>query len=231
MRRVVVREEDGHGHLTKAWFARSAIWWPDDRVWSFFTGVQVSYKNGEPDAMKQFDFDGTGKNRKDEEGWSETPWILMSGALQPDFLGVPQLISYMRANQAYGTAKLAPFRTHLFYRFAQPWQAFIVVLAAAPLGVVFSRRGMLGGVAGSIFIFFFLIFIDHLFLNLGKGRHLPASLSVWMPHLILGGFGIYLFKLRSQNRDLPRLKLRALIDGAASLWRVLRQRPKARPAA
>lgn len=221
MRRIEVRQEDENGKLKKAWFAKSAIWWPDDHVWSFYTGAEVSYENGSIVNMKGYDFDGTGKNRRDQEGWSETPWILMSGSLQPDFLGVPQLISFMNANHAYGKDKLAPFYTYFHYRFAQPWQALVVVLVAAPLGVVFSRRGLLGGVAGSIFIFFFLLFIDHLFLNLGKGRHMPAFLAVWMPHIILGVIGFYLFNLRSQNRDLPKLNLKTLRDATIGLPGIL----------
>lgn len=152
--------------------------------------------------------------------------MLMSNSLSPEFLGVPQLISYLSANRAYGPVKLAPYLTHLFYRFALPMQAFVVVLVAAPLGVVFSRRGMLGGVAGSIFIFFTLLFIDHLFLNLGKGRHMPAFIAVWMPHLILGSVGLYLYRLRSENRDLPKYLVdwRLQFDRLKNLWQRLVQK-------
>jgi lipopolysaccharide export LptBFGC system permease protein LptF len=179
--------------------------------------------DGVMDSMNSFNFDGTGTyNRNDQVGWTETPWVLMSGSLTPEFLGVPQLLSYINANHAYGDSKLAPFRTQLYYRFAQPWQTFIVVLAAAPLGIVFSRRGLLGGVASSISIFFILLFIDHLFLNLGKGRHLPPWLAVWLPHLILGTFGLYMFSLRSRNKDLPKLGLKSLRDGVLTLWELFR---------
>lgn len=223
MRRVEVRQEDERGNLVKAWHARSAAWWPDARIWTFYTGSEVAYENGVIVGIKPFDF-GEGRNRKDEEGWSETPWILMSGSLSPEFLGVPQLISYMQANKAYGAKKLAPFYTHLFYRFALPWQAFVVVLVAAPLGVVFSRRGLLGGVAGTIFVFFFLLFIDHLFLNLGKTQRLPSFVAVWMPHIILGSVGYYLYTLRSQNRELPSFNLKSMADAAAALWQTTRAR-------
>lgn len=224
LRRIEVRQEDAHGKLVKAWFARSAVWWPDQRIWSFYTGAEVVYENGVNVARKPFDFDGAGKNRKDETNWTETPWILMSGSLSPEYLGVPQLISFMSANSAYGSRKLAPYMTHLFYRFALPMQTLVVVLIAAPLGVVFSRRGLLGGVAGSIFIFFTLLFIDHLFLNLGKGRHMPSFLAVWMPHVILGSVGAYLYQLRAQNRELPKLSLREIPQAALGLWQAARSR-------
>ncbi len=224
LRRIEVRQDDENGHLVKSWFARSANWSRGDHTWSFFNGTEVIYEDGSVVGMKAFNIEGTTKNRKDETGWSETPWILLSGSLTPEFLGVPQILSYLNANHAYGASKLAPFRTHLFYRFAQPWQTLLVVIIAAPLGVVFSRRGLLGGVASSIFIFFFLLFIDHLFLNLGKGLHMPSFLAVWMPHIILGSMGVYIFRLRAQNRDLPTFNLKAIIGGATSLWNTLRMR-------
>lgn len=224
LRRIEIREEDDEGHLTKAWFANSAKWFTRDQTWSFFHGTEVTYENGRIVGMTPFAVSGNGRDRKDETGWTETPWILLSGSLTPEFLGVPQLLSYLSANRAYDDNKLAPFRTHLFYRFALPFQVLLVVIIAAPLGVVFSRRGLLGGVASSIFIFFVLLFIDHLFLNLGKGRHMPPFLAVWMPHLILGSLGFYIFRLRSQNRDLPSLNLKGIMRGATSLWTTLRMR-------
>lgn len=225
MRNIEVRQEDEKGKLTKAWFARSMTWWPDSKVWTFNNGAEVSYENGSIVGMKLFNNEAV-NNRLDHVGWIETPWMLMSNSLSPDFLGVPQLISYLSANSSHAKNKLAPYISHLFYRFSLPMQAFVVVLMAAPLGVVFSRRGMLGGVAGSIFIFFTLLFIDHLFLNLGKSRHLPSFLAVWMPHLILGGVGMYLFTLRSQNRDLPKyfVDWRLLGERLTHLWRRLLQK-------
>ena len=76
----------------------------------------------------------------------------------------------------------------------------------------------------SIFIFFFLLFIDHLYLNLGKGLHMNPLLAVWMPPIILGILGLYIFHLRAQNRDLPKLNLRGLRDAFASLRTVLHTR-------
>ncbi len=225
MRHIEVRQENEKGQLVKAWFSRSIAWQPENHLWAFYNGAEISYENGSIVGMRNF-LNEDGANRLEQPDWKETPWMLMSDSLSPEFLGVPQLISYLSANRTYGARKLAPYLTHLFYRFALPLQAFVVVLVAAPLGVVFSRRGMLGGVAGSIFIFFTLLFIDHLFLNLGKGRHLPAFIAVWMPHLILGSVGLYLYQLRSHNRDLPKY----LIDWSLqferlkSLWQRLGQK-------
>jgi lipopolysaccharide export LptBFGC system permease protein LptF len=103
--------------------------------------------------------------------------------------------------------KLAPFRTHYHQRFALPWQSFALVLVAAPLGIAYSRRGAVGGIAGSIFIFFGILFLNNLCLNLGKGSHLPAWFSPWIPHLLFGSLGLLLLHYRSQNKDLPKITL------------------------
>ena len=223
MRRIEIRQEDDQGRLVKGWFAKSAFWWPDRKVWSFYSGVEVTYKNGQVVAMQNFDAGG-GHPRIDFEGWTETPWILLSGTLVPDYLGVPDLISYIRGNSAYGQRKLAPYLTHLFYRFTFPWQCLVVVLFAAPLSVVFSRRGLVGGLSMAVIFFFVLMFMDNLFLNLGKSNVIPPFISVWLPHLLLGSIGIYLFKLRSQNRELPKLSIKTLREKLALGWQALRSR-------
>lgn len=223
MRRIEIRQEDEKGQVVKGYFAKSAYWWPDRKVWSFYSGVEVTYKNGQVVAMHNFDA-GDGHPRIDFEGWTETPWILLSGTLVPDYLGVPDLISYIRGNSAYGSKKLAPYLTHLFYRFTYPWQCLVVVLFAAPLSVVFSRRGLVGGLSMAVVFFFVLMFMDNLFLNLGKSHTIPPVVAVLLPHLLLGSVGVYLFKLRSENRDLPQISLKSARERLLLAWRALRAR-------
>ena len=199
-----MRQENEKGQLEKAWIGRSAFWWPDSHVWSFYSGVEVDYEDGIISKITEFKNE-LGAPRDDQEGWSETPWILLSGSVTPEFLGVPTLLSYLSANKAYTQRKLAPFRTHFFYRFAVPMQCIILVLVAAPLGVVFSRRGMLGGIASAVFIFFILMFIDSFFLKMGTNYRMAPWLAPWIPHMVLGCIGSVLFYFRSQNRDFPKL--------------------------
>jgi lipopolysaccharide export system permease protein len=228
MRRIEVRQEDEKGRLMKAWFAKSASYWPGPNKlggigqWRLFHGAEVTYENGRVSALEKFPEEMG--FRLDFMEWNETPWILMSGALSPDFLGVPDLISYIRANASYGDKKLAPYWTHLFYRFALPWQCIIVVMFAAPLAVVFSRRGLVGGIANAVIIFFALMFLDNLFLNLGRSYRVPSFIAVWLPHLILGMLGVYLFKLRSRNRELPSLSVAKVREWGAEAWGSLRGR-------
>ena len=81
------------------------------------------------------------------------------------------------------------------------WAAtsFIVVFIAAPLGIAYNRRGVVGGVAAAIFIFFFLLLARGLFLALGKGARIDPFLAPWVPTVAVFLVGMILLWFRSTN--------------------------------
>lgn len=209
IKNIEVRQEDENGELVRAWIANSAFWFPPAGPWRFFKGMEITYQDGRPVQIN--DFSGRSPGLPDVinvNGISETPWSIVSSALVADFMGVPDLVSYLKAHSEEDSAGLAAFHTHFHHRFALPFQCLVLALVAAPLGIAYSRRGSLGGIAASIFIFFSMIFVNDVFLNLGKGGHLPPWLTVWIPNLgyaLLGGVMLY---LRSQNKELPKLSFK-----------------------
>ena len=207
MHGVQIREEDSQGRPSRTIIAPTVGWSPR-AGWRFYDGKELIYQDGRLASIKPFPKGADGQSVLEVPEIEETPWSLVSYALRPDFMSVPELVSYLSAHARAADDKLAPFRTHFWQRFALPWQAMALVLVAAPLGVAYSRRGSVGGIAGSVFIFFIYMFMNNLFLNLGKGGHFPPWLTVWMPHLMFGTLGLVLFHYRSQNRDLPSFKLR-----------------------
>ena len=88
--------------------------------------------------------------------FSETPWRISSSVLDANFLSVPELQDYLKYNSHFTTARLAPYATQLDYRWALPWGCFIAVLIAGPLGIVYSRRGIMGSITMAIGLFFLL---------------------------------------------------------------------------
>lgn len=201
---IEVFTEDEKGQLVRSLRAQSAHWWPDGR-WSFYRPLEMTYNNGNPDQQIRWGAVEGAPSRVDIVDWPETPWSIISSSLQPDYMSVQELVSYLKAHSSIQKAKLTAFRTQLYHRFAYPMECFIAVLVAAPLGISFSRRGVLGGVAGAILALIGLVFLNQLFLSLGKGMKMSASLAVWMPHLIMGSIGLILFTFRARNRDLPSL--------------------------
>ncbi len=204
LRGVQVREVDARAQLTRVIHADSATWFPGG-PWRFFDGKEVLYKDGQPVTLREFPRDPAGWQGIDIGNFTETPWSMISHDLTPDFMGVPEITSYLRARPEDHPSRLTPFYAHLYHRFALPWQSFALALVAAPLGIAYSRRGAVGGIAGSIFIFFALLFLNNLCLNLGKGGHLPGWFSPWVPHLLFGSLGLVLLHYRSENKELPRL--------------------------
>jgi lipopolysaccharide export LptBFGC system permease protein LptF len=111
-------------------------------------------------------------------------------------------------NADFPDTLLAPFRAHLQYLLALPWNCLVVVFIAAALGVGFSRRGILASVASAILLVFAMLFLTHLFLALGEGDRISPWVAAWTPNLIFGAVGLYLLYLRSSNREPPRFHLR-----------------------
>jgi lipopolysaccharide export LptBFGC system permease protein LptF len=140
-------------------------------------------------------------------GWSETPWRISSSVMDPDYLSVNDLRDYLKFNSDFPDKWLAPYRTHLHYRWALPWICFLAFLIAGPLGIVYSRRGILGVVALAIGLFVVLFLSSYLFIALGKGNRISPFVAAWGPLIFFFLVGLVLLWFRSTNRDLPKIKL------------------------
>jgi LPS export ABC transporter permease LptG len=226
LRSVQVREFDADSRLLRVLHADSATWRPDGR-WRFFDGREVRYREGRPALVQPFPGAASANDPAggvfETRDFTETPWSMVSYALKAESMGVPEMVSYLKTHANDPAEKLADFRAHLHHRFAMPWQSLALALVAAPLGIAWSRRGAVGGIAGSIFLFFGVLFLNNLCLNLAKGGHLPAATAAWIPHAVFGSLGLFLLHLRSQNRDLPRLSLDFLFKRKPALVRPRRR--------
>lgn len=196
---VHITQQDSKGNILSKYYARRATYNPTARVWNFERGKTVN-----------FDIKGNviSENHwptQQISNWSETLWRVTRANLDAQNLSVPELKDYLYFNADFPPEQLATYRTQLHYRWALPWTCFVVILIASPLGIVYSRRGVLGGVATSIFIFFGMMFLSNLFLALGKGYRIPALLAAWSPNFIFGVMGLVLLYLRATNRAVPKL--------------------------
>ena len=198
---VHITQQDEEGNIVKKWYAGRALYDESTKQWTLLQGMIKEFDvAGDIVATDEFS-DGF----RTLEDWSETPWRIQSSMLDAQNLSVPELQDYLRHNSDFPATQLASFRTNLADRWAFPWSCFVVVFIAAPLGIVFSRRGVLAGVASSIFIFFGMIMLRYLFLALGKGARIDPVLAAWLPNIMFLLIGLVLLYFRSTNRDLPRL--------------------------
>jgi lipopolysaccharide export system permease protein len=83
----------------------------------------------------------------------------------------------------------------------------VVVWIAAPLGIGYSRRGVLAGVAAAVILVFSMNFLTHLFLALGEGDRIAPWVAAWAPNLLFAAIGLYLLYLRASNREAPGFQL------------------------
>jgi lipopolysaccharide export system permease protein len=198
---VQVLQQDPNDNIVTNYLATRAFYRPETKTWDLENAKVVHY-------------DHTG-NIIDEqiypllrvEHWSETPFRLGSANVRAEFLSLPELREYLHFNADFPDTLLAPFRTHFQYRLALPWTCLVVVCIAAPLGIGYSRRGVLSSVAAAVILVFSMNFLTHLFLALGEGDRISAWTAAWTPNFLFAAIGLYLLYLRASNREAPGFHL------------------------
>ncbi|HWM25960.1 MAG TPA: LptF/LptG family permease [Chthoniobacterales bacterium] len=200
-RTVHIVQQDANDNIVTNYIATSALYHPETSAW-------------ELKEVKVVHYDETGNITKSDvlgsitlTDWSETPFRLSSANVRAEYLSVPELRDYLKFNSDFPETLLAPFATHLKYRMALPWTCLVIAFIAAPLGIGYSRRGLLSSVATAIILVFSMNFVTHLFLALGEGARIPAWTAAWMPNILFGALGLALLYYRATNREPPRLNL------------------------
>jgi LPS export ABC transporter permease LptG len=198
---VHITQQTPDGAITRKYYARRAIFEPASRSWRLVDGMIANFTEaGDIGATERFP-----KGERSVTDWSETPWRIASSQLDPAGLSVPELRDYLRHNSDFPAAQLAPYRAHLADRFAQPLLCLIAALIAAPLGIVFNRRGILGSVFAALLIFVALIPAHDLVMAIGKGDRLPPAIAPWLPQIAGIIIGLVLIWFRSTSRDVASL--------------------------
>ena len=198
---VQVLQQDAHDNITENYLAPHATYQAEDKTWELENAKVVKY-----DAAGNIADEKVYPSLKIEH-WSETPFRLGSANVRAEYLSFPELQQYLHFNSDFPITLLAPFRTHLHYRLALPWTCLVVVCIAAPLGIGYSRRGVLASVASAVVLVFSMNFLTHLFLALGEGDRISPLVAAWTPNLIFTVIGIYLLYLRATNREGLRFQL------------------------
>jgi len=198
---VQVLQQDAHDNIVTNYIASRASFRPETKTWDL-NNVRVVHSDPAGNILDEQFYPSL-----KIEHWSETPFRLGSANEHAEFLSLPELREYLSFNADFPHTLLAPFRTHLQYRLALPWTCFVVVCLAAPLGIGYSRRGVLSSVAAAVILVFTMNFLVHLFLALGEGDRVPAWIAAWAPNILFTAIGLYLLYLRASNREAPSFHL------------------------
>jgi LPS export ABC transporter permease LptG len=192
---VSIKEFNAERSPTSLLQATSAHWSKKDKHW-VFSGVTLLDLTTTPIPTKVKTGDSIIRD------WSETPWQLVKPGLDQSVLGIPELNSWLKANQNVEWANRLPYLTQWHYRFAQPVICLITILLAAPLGIVFSRRGIGGGVSIALFLSAGMLFASTFFLTFGEAGYLPPVLAAWSTNILFTLIALYLFHRRLTGRPI-----------------------------
>ncbi len=198
---IIVTQNDERDQPVRMWIAQRAKWVWDAAppVW-ILTGVRVyDYGSNHIPTIRSED-------RVEIHDWSETPWKVLSSSQNPDYLGIPGLSMYLNAHRGLDDRALAPFRTSRWQVFAEPFSCLALVLVAAPLGIVYSRRGAMAGVTGAVACVALMYVMSHTFVALGKLGRMPPFAAAWTTNFVIIAIGLTLLWYRARNRELPSLK-------------------------
>jgi lipopolysaccharide export system permease protein len=195
IKNLEIHEENEDGKPSRQWYAKFAWWEPLGKSWILKDGRywETPDSAGKPFLLLEI------------TGWKETPWLIQSDQIKPEFLGVRELMAYLNTNASFSERRLAKYRTTMHSRFAIPFRCVVVVLIAAPLGIVYSRRGLLGGVACAIFIFAAVFFLTSTFTKAGEGGYLTPVTAAWLANILFAGIGAVLLYYRARNKDISHL--------------------------
>ena len=206
IRNVKVLEFNDKGHPTHRLEANTATWSRDAKRWTF-SGVELIDLQVSPMPIKVKTGDTITRD------WQETPWQLVKPGLNQTHLGIPELNSWLKAHKNVEWANQPPYLTQWHYRFAQPVICLITILLAAPLGIVFSRRGIGGGVSTALFLSAGMLFASSFFLTFGEAGHLPPALAAWSTNIIFFLIALYLFHRRVTGRPIYQSLIKLFPSG------------------
>ncbi len=199
MTEVWLMQQDPEGNPQSMIVAKRAAWNPTTRAWTFYQAAVMDFVPGDL-KLQSLHYE---ERWPIMESWRETPGSILSDRLNPEYLGVPELLAYLRTNASLPERSLAKYESALHWRFALPFRCFLLILLAAPLGIVSSRRGLLGGVSTAVGLFIAVFFLSAVVLKAGEGLYLPPAVGAWLTNGVFLVIGLVVLWMRSSNRPLP----------------------------
>lgn len=127
----------------------------------------------------------------------EKPNDFIVNQWDPRFMSYGQLREYIKAFQGTAPLTVRRLKVDLYYKFAFPFTALVMVIVGVPFSIETGRSNALIGMAKGITIAMAYLPVMAFSLALGKGGTLPPALSVWLAQGIFLIFGAYFINKKS----------------------------------
>ena len=198
---VVVRSKDENGP-SSVLYAKSATWSAGSGTWAFKDAIRLNLRSRLDDGSLAEKFETDLPSPYFVNDYPETPWQIVAPGLEKNYLGIPELKSWLLQHEGDVWAPRRAYLTQWHYRWAQPWICLVVVLLSAPLGIAFTRRGTAGGVAIAAFLIGAMLLCSEAFLTLGDAGQITPLLAAWGTNLIFTIIAVVLLWRRLQGRPI-----------------------------
>ncbi|MGD2135299.1 MAG: LptF/LptG family permease [Gemmatimonadales bacterium] len=186
MRDVVFeREGTDEGYPTLAVQAREGMYDDSSHAWTIEHGRFRILPGGGRSLLFQFDSLRMRNLRED-------PADLLIEPKKPEEMRYAELASYIRAlERSGGDGRL--LRVHLALKLAVPVTCLVIAIFAIPLVATGPRTGGAFGVAVSLVTaIVFMVFVQ-LSRTIGSGGLVPPMLAAWLPNMVFGTAGVWMF--------------------------------------
>ncbi len=167
------------------------------RTWTFERPMIARFTEGDSPSFERMETDLVRKT------WKETPSQIIKPGLAVEYLGIPELTTWLASPLArQATSNTPAYLTHWHYRWALPITCLVTVLLAAPLSIHFARRGAGSGIFVAVVLSVLMIFVSSITLALGEASILSPWLAAWTPNIVFTLIGLWLYHRRITGRPI-----------------------------
>lgn len=141
-----------------------------------------------------------------------------TGKRHPDEMTLTDLRSYLQQVKGKDSDYLAA-QLKYYKKFSIPVACLAMGLLAMPLGIQSRHSKKAFGIGLGLLFFLLYYMLLSVGTALGENGHYPPIVGMWMPNVILGGFGIYLLVRSAKEKQITINWLDAVIHRAMQLIR------------
>ncbi len=186
---VNVHRRDANGLEVERVSAREAYFDDTRGHWVFIDGRELVIDPGTGDPLRSLPFE-----ERNFTEYEEDPSLMLALHKDPDELSLFELNRIIQTIPPEENPAVHAYQVRYFALFAAPFSCFVVLGIAVPFATSGVRANPMIGISkclGFFAVFYVLISLTTI---LGEREAIPAALAAWLPHLVMLGFGIYLFR-------------------------------------